>query len=56
MNGYKSAHSDQQKKIKMLSGRIELLEKSLAQIVKDFEKEKELIKYKHEQTVKEQSE
>ena len=40
----------------MLSGRIELLEKSLAQIVKDFEKEKELIKYKHEQTVKEQSE
>ena len=55
VSGYKAAHSEQQKKIKMLSGRIELLEKSLAQIVKDFEKEKELIKFKHEQALTQQA-
>ena len=36
---------EQNKKIKMLKTKIELLEKSLSQIVQDFEKEKELLKF-----------
>lgn len=38
----------QQKKIKILKDKIILLEKSLQQIVYDFEKEKELLKFQHE--------
>ena len=33
-----------------------MLEESLQQIVYDFEKEKELLKYQHEQIIKEQRE
>ncbi len=36
---------EQNKKIKMLKSKIDLLEKSLSQIVQDFEKEKELLKF-----------
>lgn len=46
----------QQKKIKVLKSKIQILEKSLAQIVEDFEKEKELVRYQHEQIIKEQKE
>ncbi len=46
----------QQKKIKILKEKILVLEKSLQQIVYDFEKEKELLKFQHEQIIKEQRE
>jgi hypothetical protein len=36
---------EKQKKIKMLKTKIDLLEKSLGQIVSDFEKERELLKF-----------
>lgn len=36
---------EKNKKIKLLKTKIELLEKSLTQIVADFEKEKELLKF-----------
>ena len=36
---------EKNKKIKMLKTKIELLEKSLGQIVTDFEKERELLKF-----------
>ena len=42
----------QQKKIKVLKEKITVLEKSLQQIVHDFEKEKELLKFHHEQIIK----
>jgi hypothetical protein len=37
----------------MLKTKIELLEKSLGQIVSDFEKERELLKFQNEQIIKE---
>ena len=40
----------------MLKSKIDLLEKSLSQIVQDFEKEKELLKFQNEQLIKEQAE
>lgn len=40
----------------MLKTKIELLESSLSQIVQDFEKERELIKFQNEQIIKEQNE
>ena len=46
----------QQKKIKTLKGKIQILEKSLGQIVEDFEKEKELVRYQHEQIIRDQKE
>ena len=46
----------QQKKIRILKEKIIVLEKSLTQIVYDFEKEKELLKLQHEQIIKEQRE
>ena len=46
----------QQKKIKVLKEKITVLEKSLQQIVHDFEKEKELLKFHHEQIIKDQRE
>lgn len=46
----------QQKKIKTLKGKIQVLEKSLGQIVEDFEKEKELVRYQHEQIIRDQKE
>ena len=47
---------EQNKKIKMLKTKIDLLESSLGQIVQDFEKERELIKFQNEQIIKEQNE
>ena len=40
----------------MLKTKIDLLENSLSQIVSDFEKERELIKFQNEQIIKEQNE
>ena len=45
----------QNAKIKELKTKIDLLESSLAQIVQDFEKERELIKFQNEQIIKEQN-
>jgi len=47
---------EKNKKIKLLKTKIELLEKSLTQIVSDFEKEKELLKFQNEQIIREQHE
>ena len=47
---------EKNKKIKMLKTKIELLEKSLGQIVTDFEKERELLKFQNEQIIREQHE
>ena len=47
---------EQNKKIKLLKTKIDLLESNLAQIVQDFEKERELIKFQNEQIIKEQNE
>ena len=46
----------QGKKINAYKQKIQVLEKSLAQIVSDFEKEKELVRYQHEAIIKEQRE
>jgi hypothetical protein len=46
---------EQNKKIKMLKTKIDLLETNLSQIVQDFEKERELIKFQNEQIIKEQN-
>jgi hypothetical protein len=40
----------------VLKGKIQVLEKSLGQIVEDFEKEKELVRYQHEQIIRDQKE
>lgn len=56
MEEFAKKQYEQNKKIKMLKSKIELLEKSLSQIVQDFEKEKELLKFQNEQIIKEQSE
>ena len=53
---YEQRGLQQQKKIKVLKEKILVLEKSLQQIVYDFEKEKELLKFQHEQIIKEQRE
>lgn len=47
---------EQNNKIRMLKGKIELLEKKLAEIVSNFEKEKELLRFQSEQVIKEQAE
>ena len=47
---------EQNNKIKMLKSKIELLEKRLSEIVANFEKEKELLRFQSEQVIKEQSE
>jgi hypothetical protein len=51
---YARKQFEQNKKIKMLKSKIEMLEKSLSKIVEDFEKEKELLKFQSEQVVREQ--
>lgn len=45
---YDQRGKNQQKKIKTLKSKIQVLEKSLGQIVEDFEKEKELVRYQHD--------
>lgn len=47
---------EQNNKIRMLRGKIELLEKRLSEIVANFEKEKELLRFQSEQVIKDQSE
>jgi len=47
---------EKQKKIKLLKTKIDLLEKSLGQIVSDFEKERELLKFQNEQIIRDQGE
>mmetsp|Transcript_36365 Transcript_36365/g.41462 ORF Transcript_36365/g.41462 Transcript_36365/m.41462 type:complete len:474 (+) Transcript_36365:125-1546(+) len=42
---------EQTKQIKMLKNKIQILEKTLSQVVSDFEKEKEIMLYEHEQTI-----
>jgi len=53
---YDQRGKQQQKKIKQLKQRIQLLEKSLTQIIHDFEKEKDLVRFQHDQIIKEQRE
>ena len=53
---YDQRGKTQQRKIKVLKGKIQVLEKSLSQIVEDFEKEKELVRYQHEQIIRDQKE
>lgn len=52
---YEKRGLQQQKRIKVLKDKIILLEKSLQQIVYDFEKEKELLKFQHEKIIADQS-
>ena len=44
----------QQKRTKQYKQKIEILEQSLQQIVGDFEKEKEMVRYQHESIIKQQ--
>ena len=53
---YDQRGRQQQRKIKVLKSKIQVLERSLAQIVEDFEKEKELVRFQHEQVIREQKE
>lgn len=53
---YAKKQYEQNLKIKDLKNKISMLDKSLAQIVQDFEKEKELLKYQNEQIEQEQQE
>lgn len=51
---YETRGRNQQRKIGVLKEKILVLEKSLQQIVYDFEKEKELLKFQHESFIREQ--
>ena len=55
---FADAESLEQFRLTYLSskGKIQVLEKSLGQIVEDFEKEKELVRYQHEQIIRDQKE
>jgi hypothetical protein len=48
MEDHAKRQFEKNKKIKLLKSKIDLLEKSLAQIVADFEKERELLKFQNE--------
>ena len=48
MEEFAQKQFEKNKKIKLLKSKIDLLEKSLAQIVADFEKERELLKFQNE--------
>lgn len=56
MEEFAKKQFEKNKKIKLLKTRIEMLEKSLGQIVSDFERERELLKFQNEQIIKEQTE
>ena len=45
MEQYAKKQFEKNKKIKLLKSKIELMEKTLGQIVADFEKERELLKF-----------
>ncbi len=53
---YEQRGLQQQKSIRILKDKIKVLETSLQQIVYDFEKEKELLKFQHESIISEQRE
>lgn len=53
---YEQRGLQQQKQIRILKDKIKVLETSLQQIVYDFEKEKELLKFQHESIIQEQRE
>ena len=53
---YEQRGLQQQKSIRILKDKIKVLETSLQQIVYDFEKEKELLKFQHESIITEQRE
>lgn len=48
---YEQRGLQQQKQIRILKDKIKVLETSLQQIVYDFEKEKELLKFQHESII-----
>ena len=54
MEEYSKRQQNQNKKIKMLKNKIQILEKSLSQIVQDFEKEKSLLKKQNEDIIRNQ--
>ena len=56
MEEFAQKQFEKNKKIKLLKTKIELLEKSLGQIVADFEKERELLQFQNEQIIREQHE
>ena len=56
MEEYAQKQFEKNKKIKLLKTKIDLLEKSVGQIVADFEKERELLKFQNEQIIREQAE
>lgn len=51
---YSKRQQSQNKKIKLLKSKIQILEKSLSQIVQDFEKEKVLLKKQNEEVISNQ--
>jgi len=53
---YAKKQFEQNKKIKLLQKKIDLMEESISAITADFDKEKELLKFQNEQLIKEQAE
>lgn len=53
---YMQRDATQARKIQAYKNKIQILEKSLAQIVSDFEKDKEMVRYQHESIIKQQRE
>lgn len=53
MENYARKQFEKNKKIKLLKNKIELMEKTLGQIVSDFERERELLKFQNEQIIRE---
>jgi hypothetical protein len=51
---YSKRQQSQNKKIKLLKSKIQILEKSLSQIVQDFEKDKVLLKKQNEEVISSQ--
>mmetsp|Transcript_31753 Transcript_31753/g.28123 ORF Transcript_31753/g.28123 Transcript_31753/m.28123 type:complete len:300 (+) Transcript_31753:111-1010(+) len=51
MEEYSKRQQSQNKKIKLLKSKIQILEKSLSQIVQDFEKEKQILKKQNEEVI-----
>ena len=49
---YMQRDTMQARKIQAYKNKIQILEKSLAQIVSDFEKDKEMVRYQHESIIK----
>jgi len=52
---YAKKQFEQNKKIKLLQKKIDLMEESISKITADFDKEKELMKFQNESLIREQS-